>query len=73
MITSQILKIVDFTKTQKFKYLADETLFFLQIKKSLITLQRLLYGKNEVNFKNTSLVEYFQAIASKNTIRNIKN
>ena len=33
MMTSQILKFVDFTYTQKFKYLENKTLFFLQIKK----------------------------------------
>ena len=33
MMTSQILKFVDFRKTQKFGYLVNETLFFLQIKK----------------------------------------
>ena len=33
MMTSQILKFVDFTKTQKFRYLENETIFFLQIKK----------------------------------------
>ena len=32
MMTSQILKSVDFTRTQKSKYLENET-FFLQIKK----------------------------------------
>ena len=32
MMTSQILKFVDFTKTQKSKYLKNETLFSLQIK-----------------------------------------
>ena len=32
MMTSQILKSVDFTKTQKSRYLENETLFFLQIK-----------------------------------------
>ena len=41
----QTLKSVDFTKTQKSRYLDDETLFFLQIKKNLITHQELLYGK----------------------------
>ena len=54
MMTSQILQFVDFTKTQKSKYLQNETVFF-QIKKSLITHQRILYGKNtfvvEVTFK----------------------
>ena len=33
MMTSQILKCVDFTKTQKSKNLENETLFFLHIKK----------------------------------------
>ena len=33
MMTSQILKSVDFKKTQKFRYLENETLYFLQIKK----------------------------------------
>ena len=33
MVTSQILKFVDFTKIQKSKYLESETLFFLQIRK----------------------------------------
>ena len=33
VVTSQILKSVDFTKTQNTKYLENETLFFIQIKK----------------------------------------
>ena len=33
IMTSQILKFVYFTKTQKCRYLENETLFFLQIKK----------------------------------------
>ena len=33
MIMLQILKSVDFTVTQKCRYLEDETLFFLQIEK----------------------------------------
>ena len=33
MMTSQILKFVDFTKIQKYRYLENETLFLLQIKK----------------------------------------
>ena len=45
MMMSQILKFVDFTKTEKTRYLKNETLFFLQIKKSLITYQGLLSGK----------------------------
>ena len=33
MMASQILKFVDFRKTQKSRYLENETLFLLQIKK----------------------------------------
>ena len=33
MAKSQVLKSVNFIKTQKFRYLKDETLFFLQMKK----------------------------------------
>ena len=33
MMTSWILKSVDFIKTQKPRYLENKTLFFLQIKK----------------------------------------
>ena len=50
MVTSQILKFVDFTKTQKSRYLKFKALFFLQIKKiincaSRATLwQKLLYS-----------------------------
>ena len=33
MMASHILKFADFTKTQKFRYLENEILFFLQIKK----------------------------------------
>ena len=35
MMASQILKIVDFTKTQKSRCLKNKALFFLQIKKFL--------------------------------------
>ena len=34
MMTSEILKSADFTKTQKSKYLENEALFFTQIKKN---------------------------------------
>ena len=62
MMASQILKSVDFTKTQNSRYLENETLFFLQIKKnSIITHQGLLYRKNifvvEVKFKFQILLE----------------
>ena len=33
MMTSQILKSVDFIKTQESRYFENETLFFLQIKR----------------------------------------
>ena len=58
MITSQILKSADFIKTQKSRYHENKTLFFLQIKNSLITHQGLFYGKNsfvvEVSLKRTN-------------------
>ena len=43
MMTSQILKSVHFTKTQKSRQLENETFFFFQIKNQLITHQGLLY------------------------------
>ena len=46
VIASQVLKSVDFTETQKSRYLENKTLFLLQIKKnSLIIHQGLLYCK----------------------------
>ena len=65
MMRSQILKSADFTKKQKSRYLKNETLFFLQIKK-IIAHQGLLYGKNsfvgEVTFNNYSKQLFCQAI-----------
>ena len=47
MKTSQILKSVDFTKTQKSRYLENETLFFLQMKKFVnFTRSATLWQKN---------------------------
>ena len=46
MMTSQILKFVDFPKTQKSKYLKNETLFFLQIKKSINYTSRATFCQN---------------------------
>ena len=43
-MTSQILTFAGFTKTQKSRYLENETLFFLKIKK-LIIHQVLLHDK----------------------------
>ena len=61
MMTSQVLKSVDFTKTQKSRYLENET-FFLQIKKFInYTSKATLLQKNsfvaEVTFKCGSLAE----------------
>ena len=42
MMTSQILKLVDFTKTQKSRYVKNE------LKKSLIAHQGLLYGQKKL-------------------------
>ena len=44
MMTAQILKSVDFSKTQKSRNL-EKGIFFLQIKSSLIVHQGLLCGK----------------------------
>ena len=57
MMTSQILKSVDFTKTQKSRYLENETLFLFQIKKFInCALSATLWQKNsflaEVTFKH---------------------
>ena len=40
MMMSQILKSVDFTKTQESRYLQNETIFFLQIKKFINSTSR---------------------------------
>ena len=45
MMTSQILKSAGFTKTQKSRYLENETLFFLKIKKLINETQVLLHDK----------------------------
>ena len=44
LLTSQILKSVDFTETEKSRYLENKTSFFLK-KKSLTTHQWLHYCK----------------------------
>ena len=55
MMMSQILKSVDFTKTQKSRYLEKETLFSFQIKKSINCASIAIMPKNsfvaEVTFK----------------------
>ena len=45
MMTSQILRSADFTKTQKSRFVENKISCFLQIKKSLITYEGLLNGK----------------------------
>ena len=60
MVTSQILRSADFTKTQKPRYLENEILFFLQIKKFInYTSRATLWAKNsfvvEVTFKKVFL------------------
>ena len=48
MVTSQILKSVDFTKTRKSRYLEKET-FFVQIEKFMNYISRAtLWQKNPV-------------------------
>ena len=54
MMASQILKSVDFTKTQKPRYLDNKTLFFLQIKKFInYTSRAILLQKNSFLAKVT--------------------
>ena len=45
MMTSQISKFVDFTETQKSRYLENETLSFLQMQKFINYSQGVLYDK----------------------------
>ena len=54
MVMSQILKFPDFTKTQKSRYLENEALFFLQIKRFMNYISRatLWCIVAEVNFKD---------------------
>ena len=60
-MTSQILKSLDFSKTQKSSYLKDETWFFLQKKKNhWLHIPSYFITKNsfvaEVTFKNEEMV-----------------
>ena len=62
MMTSHTLKSVHFTKTQKSRYLENERLFFLQIKKFMnYTSKAPLLQKNsfvaEVNFKELVVLQ----------------
>ena len=53
IMTSQILQFVDFTKTQKSKYLESETLLFLQVKKFINYTSRANFFLVEVTFDGT--------------------
>ena len=57
MVTSQILKSVDFTKTLKQKYVENATLFFLQIKKLINYSSRATF--KQVTFKQNFTVDPF--------------
>ena len=62
MMTSQILKSVNFTKTQKSRYLENETLLFLKIKKFInCTSWATLWQRNsfvvEVTFKSILIMK----------------
>ena len=61
MMMSQFLKSVNFTKTNISRYLENKTLFFLQVKNSLIFIKSYLVAKNnfvaEVIFKIGFLVK----------------
>ena len=63
-MTSQILKFMDFTKTQKTRYLGNETFFKI---KQLIAHHGLLYGKNtfvaEFTFKAALTVKLYFSLS----------
>ena len=63
MMTSQILKSVNFTKTQKSIYLKNET-FFLQIKKIIVCTSRVSL-RQKSSFVAKVTCEY---LTSQNTI-----
>ena len=57
---------MDFTETQKSRYLEKETLFFFSNKKhSLIAHPGLLYGKNSLVAELTYKIKGFDTIAAK--------
>ena len=74
-MASQILKYVDFTKTQKSRYRKNGTLFFLQIKKNRQShIKGYFMAKNnfvaQLTFKEkgTLLFDYFFIYIEKNSI-----
>ena len=68
VMASQISTFVDFTKIQKFRYFEKET-FFLQIKKSLIIHQGLLYGKKYVVTFKLTLLNFWIKLTQKGYFR----
>ena len=73
MIASRILRFVDFTKTQKSKYLKKETLFFLQIKKFInyTTREKYFMARNtfvaEVTFNTMNKYVAYNLFSQGNT------
>ena len=55
MMTSQILKSADFTKTQKSRYLENVTIFFLQIKRANLW-QKIVCSRG--NLLNSKVLQY---------------
>ena len=53
MMASQVLKIVDFTRTQKSRYLENETLLSFKYINSLITIKGYLIAKKSFVAKGT--------------------
>ena len=79
MMISQILKSVNFTKTQEPRYRENKTVFLLPIKNSLITHHGLLYYKpqllesNEVIFALKSDSRLAFTCFNKNYLKMMKN
>ena len=61
MMASQILKFVDSSITQKSKYFENETLFFLQIRKSIRdTLDPMEMAENSFLARGSRLQMFFK-------------
>ena len=67
IVTSQILKSADFTKTQKFRYLENKRVFFLQMKEFIkgYFIKGYFTAKNsfvaEATFKGLVFILLFSA------------
>ena len=64
MMTSQILKYVDFTKTQKSRYLQNETLFLFQIKKFINWALRAILWQKIIFVAEVTFKQYLSNIGS---------